>query len=377
MHYSTATEIVPTALDRLETRTSIGGRVMSAFLILVGVGAILLAALGSRLFPIPPVVLGCFSYPFGAFFVVLGLFMFGGWQRMTFDGRDHVLRLRRPAKGLGREIPFAHVEVVEIVLDDSADIAGKIDLVLLQPAGRRLSVAMRHTEDKLQSDVSRLAEFIGVPVRDARKIDVPVSDTGAGGQVAVSRRFNETTGAASFCTHELADAGPDLLVVKVTSGSLMFRNVFLGSGIVALLCVPLLAHLAFAGTSESFWGALGGAAICLAVGGAFVICSLKLMPCSPVFIDRKGGEIRGKKLRLAGGLVAELPLRLVAAVQMVSGRIYPSEDPSYIAYQINLVLSKPPGERLAIMAHAKEQEICSDARRLADFLSVPLLDHRG
>jgi hypothetical protein len=63
----------------------------------------------------------------------------------------------------------------------------------------------------------------------------------------------------------------------------------------------------------------------------------------------------------------------VAAVQIALFREY--NFPRYTIYEINLVFSQPPGERLTLMARFGEQQIRADARRLAEFLNVPLLDH--
>lgn len=133
-------EIVRTAPDRLEARVSVGEHVISASLVLLGVGIVFPGVFGLKLLLtsrntfdaiIPMVFLGII----GVFLVGLGV-MSWGWQRMEFDGRDRVLRLRRTEKGLGRHIPFDDIESVRILPVHRARVAGKIHLSLSRPADR-------------------------------------------------------------------------------------------------------------------------------------------------------------------------------------------------------------------------------------------------
>ncbi|KPL00353.1 MAG: hypothetical protein AMK75_05620 [Planctomycetes bacterium SM23_65] len=81
--------------------------------------------------------------------------------------------------------------------------------------------------------------------------------------------------------------------------------------------------------------------------------------------DLHGGVLRMK--RPTSGLGREIPLRHVAAVQILSKR-------GNIG-QMNLVLARPAGVRLSVVGHAREHVLRADAARLAELLSVPLLDH--
>jgi len=47
----------------------------------------------------------------------------------------------------------------------------------------------------------------------------------------------------------------------------------------------------------------------------------------------------------------------------------------YIAYQLNVILIRPAGERVNITSHGNEASIRKDARKFADFIKKPLLDH--
>jgi len=74
---------------------------------------------------------------------------------------------------------------------------------------------------------------------------------------------------------------------------------------------------------------------------------------------------------------AEYSFREIAALQLCT--YYPNSDDDenscYKATELNLVLTDPPGERIGLMCHSQEDDIRKDARKLADFLGKPLLDH--
>jgi len=44
---------------------------------------------------------------------------------------------------------------------------------------------------------------------------------------------------------------------------------------------------------------------------------------------------------------------------------------------LNLALAEPEGARVSLMTHSEEKALREDARTLAEFLQVPLLDHAG
>jgi hypothetical protein len=73
---------------------------------------------------------------------------------------------------------------------------------------------------------------------------------------------------------------------------------------------------------------------------------------------------------------AETPIALerIVAVQVCSFHVQDS-DSNYTAYEINLVLTEPLGERINLMSHGKRSAIESDAATVAEFLNCPVLDH--
>lgn len=380
--YFSCDEIVRTAPDRLEARTSIGSRVVSAAFVLLGVGVILLGVFGLGMLPgarsmITTILMVFLTGVIGIILTFLGVVSWG-WQRMTFDGRDRVLRLRRAVKVLGREIPFGNIEAVELVLDDRANSAGRIKLVLSKPAGMMLGMARSESDGKLSRDASVLADFISVPVRDARLTAVPNSQASTGEQIWVGLWACRAMGAANFQTHRLVEASQDMLVVEPTREFRAYRGIRRWLGPMVIACgFAILGFSAYAETDPIGWGwPVYAVTVCLAVGGLIIWVSARIPRCVPVFIDRTRDEIRGKKLLVAGRLVKRLPLHSVAAVQIVSFRKYDdTEFPSDTIYEINFVLDQSGGERLTLMAFSEEKQIRSYAQTLAEFLNVPLMDN--
>lgn len=71
----------------------------------------------------------------------------------------------------------------------------------------------------------------------------------------------------------------------------------------------------------------------------------------------------------------DIPLPDVLAVQVADGGMQAtSKGVPYQTWQLNLVVAGPEGPRLALSSHSDRTWTCSAARRLADFLSIPLLD---
>jgi hypothetical protein len=380
MNYCTGTEIVRIGQDRLVARTSCDVSLMSAGFLASGALVFSVAALGSWVapslfirygplsgdwFPITAVILGLM-------FIMFGLSLLGStW--LVFDRGDRVLTCKKAIKGIGRRIPLDDIEALEIVPDDSATYSGKIDLVLFRPGGWRLGVVMRKAEDQLLRDASALAEFIGVPVRDTRQVVVPVSLAGSGKQITVSRCFKQPNWALRFRHHALVKVAEGLLAVEETRLLQGLRGLVMAVGLCVLAFGLVIVGVALLGIGDGLAILLHSGAVCLAVGAALVWAALRILTFPSVSIDRTRDEVRGEKLRVGGRLVKRLPLRSVAAVQIALFREY--NFPRYTIYEINLVFSQPPGERLTLMAHSREKRIRADAQRLAEFLNVPLMDH--
>jgi len=212
-------------------------------------------------------------------------------------------------------------------------------------------------------------------VRDLRLTAVPNPHAGAGEAISVSRSFTGIMGVPYFRTHKLVEAGQGMLVVEPTREYRTYKGVCRRLGIMVASGIALLGYWVHVEAKPLSWGwPVFAAVLCLGIGVLIVRAAARIAQYLPVFIDREQNEIRGQKLRGDGRAVERLPLALVAAVQIAScnGSYMPRDT---VFYEINLVLTEPPGERLTLMAHSHEAQIRSNARRLAEFLNVPLLDH--
>jgi hypothetical protein len=89
----------------------------------------------------------------------------------------------------------------------------------------------------------------------------------------------------------------------------------------------------------------------------------------PIVIDRKSGWVYEQKPGHDEPVGEPISLKDVAAVQLCSGRFWPK------VFEVNLVLSNPPGRRMNLLDWLKAERALSDAQQLAEFLKVPLLDH--
>jgi len=108
----------------------------------------------------------------------------------------------------------------------------------------------------------------------------------------------------------------------------------------------------------------GGGGLITAVG----VGSLFVYARGEMTFDRYRGVLRMKRRRRDIG--PEVPLRDIAAVQLLGVK-------GGYGLEMNLVFAQPRGERLCVMCHTDEAALRTDAERLAEFLSVPLLDDRG
>ena len=131
-----------------------------------------------------------------------------------------------------------------------------------------------------------------------------------------------------------------------------------------LVGVPiLLTLLAVGGSLHALIPFLIGAALLGVVAVAAMRSGRRT-----VVADLEGGLISlGKRGR-------RIPIEEVAALQTC---LYYSAggESSWTFREVNLVLRRPPGERVNMLNDPDKEAAAADARRFAEFLGVPLLDH--
>ena len=91
-------------------------------------------------------------------------------------------------------------------------------------------------------------------------------------------------------------------------------------------------------------------------------------------IKRRDGLLRAARILLAKGTAATdsaVRIDAIYALKIVSERISRSES-SWISYELNLILNN--GRRINVVDHGNGVKIRKDAKRLTEFLNVPIWD---
>lgn len=241
----------------------------------------------------------------------------------------------------------------------------------------------------------------------------PAGDTGSFDTLP---RTLTSDGSANFRVWKLVFSSPDVAVFRPTGAvrGLFAAFLVMGAGAMA---APLVfgtqffdvgddsAAPSWLGWSGWFFGVVG-TVFPMVIGLVFVIIGLRGVFGKTAFgmgamvFDRRRG-LAWKEGRTASSrwwvpgwlwrfapkvdrrLEEGLRLRDVAAVQICSGLTNVPEPGKpnyreltpYWTFEINLVLSSPAGQRVHVASHAAEAALRYDARQLAEFLRVPLLDH--
>jgi len=63
----------------------------------------------------------------------------------------------------------------------------------------------------------------------------------------------------------------------------------------------------------------------------------------------------------------------IAAIQIIDEHVSGSKGGSYSSWEINLV--SEDGQRLNVMDHGNKESIIADAKKLGDFLGVPVWEN--
>lgn len=174
--------------------------------------------------------------------------------------------------------------------------------------------------------------------------------------------------SASFRSWALYFPSPDVAQFRPTFWSLLLWLVFCMPGPAILLGAP---H-----PHEGF-----KAAVTMSIASLFTVMGVVglLATCGRriVIADR----LRGRMVIRHGlpgiwGQERIVWLQDIGALQMCSYYVtVDSDSSSYRTYELNVVLTDPPGERVNVTSHASYRSLHEDAESLAAFFSVPLLDH--
>ena len=183
--------------------------------------------------------------------------------------------------------------------------------------------------------------------------------------------------SANFRPIKLVRTSGDRVESRMTASGKVFWAMFLIVGSV-IFCVFSRCITKMGGGIE----VLGILASAMGAGFALLglLGLLGKLGGSPITLDRRQGRLWTRRRKFGPKAHGEgLPLDEIVAVQICSHPVRDSES-SYIAYELNLVLhelSEKGSRRVTVTSHAKESALRADAKALAEFLGVELLDHSG
>jgi hypothetical protein len=173
--------------------------------------------------------------------------------------------------------------------------------------------------------------------------------------------------SASFSYMKLTTPDSDVITLKPMKMARMFFGAFLlMGGLVFAMAIYSIGDGQFLSLSLPFVIGI----LFMVVG----ICGLigRLGMATYTF-DRQEDAIRIQAGLLPGSREKILcRMQDVAAVQICSKFI--DGETAYMAFEINLVLQNPELRRINLLAHSKEMEIRSDARMLANFIGVSVIE---
>lgn len=179
-------------------------------------------------------------------------------------------------------------------------------------------------------------------------------------------------GGSNFHTHRLVESGYNRLEFKPTLGTKLFALIFISVGILfpaffimkgasvpgSWVSIELLGiiifGLIFAGAGGLMWYFMGKPRVFDKLTGMYWLGHKE-----PDYIYKVAREVSENQARLSD----------IHAIQLISEYIR-SDKSSYYSYELNLILKC--GKRLNVIDHGKKSEIISDARKLSEFLGVPV-----
>ena len=182
-------------------------------------------------------------------------------------------------------------------------------------------------------------------------------------------------GGSNFHTHKMVEVDAHRMEFRPTIGAKLFAGIFIAVGII----FPVLFLTAGSDSPDmdSAWAPLGIIVFGLVFAGAGG--AMWYTMGKPRVFDKWAGMYwKGhKKPDLLYKPVDEndkakqdaAMLRDVHAIQLIREYVR-SDKSSYYSYELNLVLAD--GSRVNVIDHGKKSEIMDDARKLGEFLGVPV-----
>ena len=311
--------------------------------------------------------------PFGSLFVLAGLYATLRCRQILFDRRSKDISI---SYGFHPFVSHVRLPTHDLLIQLSVNTANTtavkpgqtcIDLCFSDPAQPRMRLRASQNKAKLLTAYEQLSGLLGGQAVDQSIIRLKLAD---GREIEVSKAPILNTASGGFRSARLVFQTADVAAIIPTIRTRLFFFGFFAAGIVTLvISIGSLFNIDLLGI---FLGGIIGVVFVL-VG--FLGMTGRLVMKSMIF-DRQHGRMykKGQKSSVFSGAVGT-GLADVAALQICSHYEPESDGPGYLSYQFNIVLAGPPGQRINLMDHTARSALMEDAKRLAEFLSVPLLDH--
>lgn len=347
---------------------ALASKVRLAGLLVLVAGLAWVALIGGGFVKSLPRLMGPLAVPglaMGLFLVVLPRLSAAKSRQMVYavtDRRAIVMEVGKATKIFS----FGPEKLREIVRTERPNGLG--DLVFRGPNGgfaqRGPSICSGFYGIAHARDVQRMLDILAQTA--------PAPDLADGSHVP---RMALRGSSATFRTAHVVEAGPDRLVLTASRSAKAFYFVVaaMGGGLGAVLVPGLL--------KGGGVGASVGLLLVPTVCGLFLLLGLLgltgRLGNAPVVFDRSAGRLWTRRGKFGSRARSEgIPLNEVEALQVCS-YCASGEDSSYTAYELNLVLRDAEGQldRKTLACHARRTALYDDARRLAEHLDVPLLDH--
>lgn len=179
-------------------------------------------------------------------------------------------------------------------------------------------------------------------------------------------------GGSNFHTHRLVESGHSRIEFKPTLGAKLFSSIFIATGILfpagfiflgtanqgansySEFAGIIFFGLIFAGAGGLMWYLMGKPRVFDKLTGMYWMGHKE-----PEYVYKATQKIDKNQARLSD----------VHAIQLLREYVR-SDKSSYYSYELNLILKN--GERLNVIDHGKKSEILSDAKKLSEFLGVPV-----
>ena len=178
-------------------------------------------------------------------------------------------------------------------------------------------------------------------------------------------------GGTNFRTHKLVQVRPDRMAFVPTLGMKLFALVFIVVGLAAGIGIPIA--ISQQRDRQGFKLVLP---IIFGAGFAAAGMFMWLFAIKPRVFDKSARYFwKGRKTPevIFGGETSEnwAPLEEIHALQILAERVR-SEKNFYMSYELNLILKD--GRRLMVVDHGHLKKMLADAKRLSEFLGVPVWD---